>query len=279
MRNAISLGTFDGLHNGHLAVLRLPSDYNKIALTFKKPPKAHSSDSGIMLLTTEEKCNRLSSLGLEPVCLDFADVKQLPAKSFLEQIKNDYNPAYISCGFNYRFGHDGLGDTALLEQFCSQNGIILNICPPVEDDGGIISSSRIRNLLAEGKIEEANRLLSAPFSFTATVNKGDGRGRTLGFPTINQRYPETLIPIKFGVYSTEIEIDGKCYHGITDIGTRPTYPVDFIISETFIEDFSGDVYGKKVTITPKKFLREEKKFNSKEELLKQIKIDIKNKEL
>lgn len=274
MRNAVALGTFDGLHKGHLAVLDLPQNYHKIAITFKKPPKAQNADKGIMLLTTDDKCNRLKKMGFEPVCLDFNTAKQISAEDFLKQIKEQFDPAYISCGFNYRFGHNGLGDTELLQNFCTQSGIILNVCPPVTDGENAISSSRIRNHLFAGEIESANRLLSEPFSFTARVLAGDGRGRTIGFPTINQRYPIELAQIKFGVYTTDVEIDGRCYRGITNIGTRPTFPVDYIVSETFIQDFSADVYGKMVKIIPRKFLRAEKKFNSAEELVLQITKDI-----
>ena len=276
MKNAVALGTFDGLHKGHLAVLDLPHNYHKIAITFKQPPKAHNANTSIMLLTTEEKCNRLINMGFEPVCLDFNEAKQIPAEDFLQQIKEQYDPAYISCGFNYRFGHNGLGDTELLQNFCTQSGIILNVCPPVTDGEEVISSSRIRNYLSNGEIESANRLLSEPFSFEARVSAGDGRGRTLGYPTINQRYPAELARIKFGVYATDIVIDGKLYHGITNIGTRPTFPVDYIVSETFIQDFSADVYGKMVKIILRRFLRAEKKFTGAEELALQIKKDIEN---
>lgn len=274
MRNAVALGTFDGLHKGHLAVLELPQDYHKIALTFEQPPKAKKTDAGIMLLTTEEKCDRLRKMGFETVCLDFDEVKQIPAETFLQQVRERFHPAYLSCGFNYHFGHNGSGDTALLQRFCAQNGITLHICPPVKDEGRVISSSRIREYLSQGDIDHANRLLSAPFSYTARVAKGDGRGKTLGYPTINQRYPAELAPLKFGVYDTCVEVDGKRYRGITDIGTRPTYPVDYIISETFIRNFSADVYGRTITITPMRFLRPERKFNSAVELLQQITKDI-----
>jgi riboflavin kinase/FMN adenylyltransferase len=107
------------------------------------------------------------------------------------------------------------------------------------------------------------------------VIQGDKRGRTIGFPTVNQKYPEELVRLRFGVYKTKIEYNGKEYFGITDIGIRPTYKLDFIISETYIKDFSGNLYGEELRITPLEFLRDEVKFTSLEELKKQIAIDFK----
>ena len=145
---------------------------------------------------------------------------------------------------------------------------------PVTYKGEIVSSTRIREMLRNGEVKAANEILYEPFSFTAKVMQGDKRGRTIGFPTVNQRYPENLVKLKFGVYKTKINIDGKEYCGITDIGTRPTFKTDYVISETFIKDFSGDLYGKELKITPLEFLRDEKKFNSLEELKKQIAEDL-----
>jgi len=274
MKNAIALGTFDGLHKGHAAVLELPEGYNKIALTFEKPPKALLDGKTRCLLTFKDKENALKALGFKVIMLDFKAVANVTAEEFLNGIKEKLNPAYIACGFNYRFGKGGKGDVTFLREFCEKNGIILKVCDSVNEGDTPISSSLIRGYLSEGKIDSANRLLSTPFYFEATVIHGDGRGKTLGFPTINQRYPEDLTPLKFGVYKTKIMIDGKLYNGITDIGNRPTYPVDYTICESFIKDFSGDLYGKKVRIIPVEFLREEIKFNSQEELINRIKKDI-----
>ena len=113
-------------------------------------------------------------------------------------------------------------------------------------------------MLRKGDVGSANKLLSEPFSFEAKVIEGDKRGRTIGFPTVNQKYPEELVKLRFGVYKTKIEFEGQEYIGITDIGIRPTYKSDFIISETYIKDFDGDLYGKILRITPFEFLRDEK---------------------
>lgn len=270
MKNAVALGTFDGVHKGHRAVLSLPDDCRKIAVTFSFPPKG-----GELIMTNEDKCRILKSIGIDEILiLDFEKVRDIPAIDFLDMLCEKFKPAVFSCGFNNRFGKDAAGDTALLKSYCEKNGIDLKCAEPVMQDGRVISSTLLRELLKSGNIEKANELLYEPFSFTAEVIKGDRRGRTIGFPTVNQRYPENLVKLKFGVYKTKIIIDGKEYFGITDIGVRPTFKTDYVISETYIKDFCGDLYGKELKVIPLEFIREEKKFSSVEELKKQIAEDL-----
>lgn len=275
MKTALALGTFDGVHIAHRFVLDLPDAYKKVAVTFSMPPKMTFNKEKELLMSNEEKEEILKSLGFEEIeILDFESVKDTEPFKFLEFLVEKFNPSIISCGFNYRFGKDGAGDTELLKTFCNQRGIECLIRDAVMKNGEIVSSTSIRNLLKNGEIERANNLLQSEFSYTALVEKGDQRGRTIGFPTINQRYPDNLVKLKFGVYSTKVVIKDKAYNGITNIGIRPTFQSDYIISETFIKDFSGDLYGQKVKIIPQKFLREEIKFASLDELKKQIEKDL-----
>lgn len=275
-KTAIALGTFDGVHLGHRAVLDLPVDYKKVAVTFTAPPKAVFSGKKELIITVNEKCARLKKIGIDEICLlEFNQVRDMTALDFLKFLVEKYSPSFISCGFNYRFGKNGEGDTEFLSSFCKENGIEFNCQSCVSIDGVQVSSTVIREKLACGEIEEANKLLVEPFSFTAEIITGDKRGRTMGFPTINQKYPDELVKIKFGVYKTLVEFEDKQYIGITNIGIRPTYESNYVISETHILDFSGDIYGKEVTITPLLFLREEKKFSSLSELKSQIDADLK----
>ncbi len=276
MKNALCLGSFDGIHNGHRKVLDVPSCYRRVVVTFKAPPKSVLNGETSMLMTLDQKCNALRSMGIEEIeVLDFMTVKDLSANDFLRMLLEKYNPSLISCGFNYRFGKGGEGDTSLLKSFCDNNGIKLFVTEPVKDNENIISSTMIRGLLQNGEIEKANKFLYEPFSFVAKVEQGDKRGRTIGFPTVNQKYPEELVKLKFGVYKTKINFEGNIYSGITNIGIRPTFELNYIISETYIKNFNGDLYGKSLKITPLKFLREEIKFSSLAELEKQIKTDLK----
>lgn len=271
MKNAIALGSFDGVHLGHQAVLNLPSDHRKIAVTFKAPPKSVLTGNIKQIYTTENKCRILRELGIdEVVLLKFDEVRDISPEFFLKVLKTDYNPSFISFGFNYRFGKGGSGTADTLIDFCQKNSIDYKCESAVTNNGEIISSTEIRRLLANGEIEKANELLYKPFCFEAAVIEGDQRGRTIGFPTINQKYPEELVNLKFGVYKTKVFVEGEEYHGITNIGIRPTYESDCVLSETHIKNFSGNLYGKTVKIVPQKFLREERKFGSLEELKEQI---------
>jgi riboflavin kinase/FMN adenylyltransferase len=275
MKTALALGTFDGIHLAHRFVLDLPEGYKKMAVTFVKPPKMYIKNKTELLMTFSDKEKSLKEMGFsEIVALDFEEIKDLEPLDFLNYLCDNYNPAVISCGFNYRFGKDGMGDTELLQDFCDKKGICLKICDAIKKDGVVVSSTLIRNLLKQGETAKANALMKNPFFFEAEVLQGDKRGRTIGFPTINQKYPEDLVKVKFGVYKTKVIADGKAYDGITNIGLRPTFESEYIISETFIKDFSGDLYGKTVKIVLEEFIRPEVKFGSLEELKQQIEKDI-----
>ncbi len=274
MKTAIALGTFDGIHIAHRSVLSIKNEYKKTAVTFMKPPKMYFTDKDELIMDYEAKVLALKKMGFANiVALDFLKVKDTSPKAFLDFLISEYNPSLISCGFNYHFGKNGEGDTAFLKEYCEPKGIECCICEQVNIDGEAVSSTLIRNLLKSGEIKKANSLLFQPFSFSATVEHGDSRGRTIGFPTLNQYYPENLVKVKFGVYKTEVSFNQKTYEGITNIGIRPTFKSERVISETYIKDFSGDLYGEKVTITLKEFLRDEIKFASLEDLRKQIEID------
>ncbi len=275
MKTAIALGTFDGLHLGHRAVLRGVSEFNGVAVTFRTPPK--SADAPRLLMLPEDKAMRIKSLGIDEVSmLEFEAVKDIPAEEFLQDLKQKYNPARICCGFNYRFGYNKAGNADTIKNFCEKNGIEFYCVAPVLQGTEPISSTAIREMIASGKVERASELLFGGFSFCAEVLHGDMRGRTLGFPTINQRYPELLVIPKLGVYETKVMIGDKAYKGITNIGNRPTYETAEIGCETYIKDFSGDLYGERVTLKLIRFIRPEIKFSSAEELKAQIENDVKS---
>ena len=276
MDNAIALGTFDGIHLAHRKVLDLPDKYNKICVTFIKPPKMVINSKDELIMTFKDKREALKGMGFSDVkAFDFSIVKEVSLIEFMEYLHREYNPKYISCGFDYRFGKGGKGDVHILNEFCEKNGIELCVCEEMMYEEQTISSTIIREMLKSGEIEKANSLLLNPFFFTGEVVKGKSIGRTIGFPTINQNYPKELVKVKFGVYKTRVSFDNEVYQGITNIGVRPTFELDGITSETHIFDFSGDMYGKNVKIELLEFLRPEVKFNSLKELKKQIEIDIK----
>lgn len=275
MKNAIALGTFDGVHSGHRKVLTLPQDCRKIAVTFSVPPKAVLTGKCELITSHEQKCEIFKKMGIDEILtLDFNEVRNMHALDFLDFINEKYNPCLFSCGFNYNFGKNGEGNTEILKAYCENHGITFKCSEPATIGDEVVSSTYIRSLLKNGEIRKANELLTVPFSFKAEVISGHQRGRTIGFPTVNQKYPENMVKLKFGVYKTKIRFDGKEYEGITDIGIRPTFETDYVISETYIKNFTGNLYGKELEIIPLKFLRGEKKFSSLEELKEQIKADL-----
>ena len=267
---AIALGMFDGVHVGHKAVLSaaVKSPYRSVAVTFSSiPGKAEG-----VLMTPREREDKLRVFGIdETLFLDFFEVKDLSPEEFLNFLSNKYDIGKICCGFNYRFGKKASGDTEFLKNWCNEKAIEFYECPEVVSEGKTVSSTYIKALISEGKAEKAAELLGEPFSFTAEVVKGDQRGRTWGLPTINQLYPEGKARPKNGVYQTVVEIRGKRYDGVTNIGLRPTFLTDYISAETFILDYSDDCYGENVKTELYTFLREEKKFSSVDELIAAIK--------
>lgn len=274
MKTAIAFGVFDGLHAGHRAVLSETLGYKRTAVTFLHPPKLADNGGGL-LMTYPCRERALKALGMDKVvCLDLKDYKCMSPIDFLNLIKQKFDVALIACGENFKFGKNALGDVLLLKDFCKENGIILSLVPPQKENGAVISSSLIRNLIAGGDIALANKYLYMPYNFTSKVIRGDMRGRKLGFPTINQEIPKELILPKCGVYASLVIIDKKEYPAVSNIGVRPTYKTDHIAAETHIIGYFGDLYGREVTVFLKKYLRGEQRFNTKDDLIKAIKNDI-----
>ena len=266
---AIALGMFDGVHIGHRAVLQaaIDSGFKSLAVTFDSLP----FKNGGILMTPQIKEESLKAVGIDKVIfLNFEEVKDLVPFEFLDKLCHKYSVAKIVCGFNYRFGRKAEGTTQFLREYCRERGIIFDEIPPVTYKGAPVSSTLIKELLSGGEVEKAEALLTTPFYFKAKVEKGDKRGRTIDFPTANQRYPENYVTLKNGVYQTVITVNGKEYDGVTNIGFRPTYPTNNLTAETHILNYSGDCYGKEIKLQVIKFLRDEKKFNSLEELKRAI---------
>lgn len=281
-KTAVALGNFDGMHVGHMAVIKAAKSYvekglTPIAVLFDEhSKKTLVGNSPPMLMPTDERDGVIIENGLKIEKLVFNEIKNLSPRDFVEQILvARFGACVICCGYNYRFGKDAEGTAQTMREICAQLGISCEIIGEVDVDAHSVSSTEIRELIKTGKIRKANQMLGRKFGFSARVIDGDKRGRKLGFPTINQEIPKGLVLPKFGVYETVITVDGRKYKGITNIGKRPTVGTEKILSETYIIDFDDDAYGKNADVRLVRFIRPEKRFESYNELVHQIEADIK----
>ncbi len=274
---AVALGNFDGLHAGHREVLKKAYNYSldgnirAVALLFDIHPKAFLGKKIRLLMTEEEKKSEIEKIGLETEIISFEEYKNFSAEDFVKAVlKDKLNAKAVFCGFNYHFGKAQQGDADILAELCGKYGIEVYVNEETFVDGEKVNSSKLRELLESGDVEKANKLMTKNFSYSFEVVHGQKRGRSMGFPTANQYFPSELVIPRFGVYASETVIDGKTYKSFTNIGSRPTFPEDDVRSETHVFDFDGDLYGKIIRVTLHKFLREERKFSSMDELATQL---------
>ena len=281
---AVALGYFDGIHIGHKSVLMKAlekaeeKDLVPVVTLFDIHPRKLLSGTVPPIITTEEKKIKiLNDMGFEIFDFDFRQGMNYEPDEFIDKILvGTLSAKAVFCGFDYHYGKGGKGNVETLREALGKKGIEFHSVEPVYLGDAVVSSTAIRQFIAEGEIEKANEMLGEYFSYDFAVNKGDGLGRTWGFPTINQSFPEDFIIPKRGVYVSETEFDGKSYLSVTNVGIRPTVADAGIRSETCILDFSGDLYGKNVKVKLIKYLREEKKFPDVDELRQAIGNDIEN---
>lgn len=278
-KTAVALGNFDGLHRGHMAVINSVADKGNdgmipIVLKFREHPGKYLGRKTEFLCENEVTEEKLNSKKIKTVYYSFPEVCDMYPQEFVRKILvEELNAGFVSCGYNYKFGKSASGDSAELVRLCRREGIEVCVHDAVMFNGIPISSSNIRNALKNGDMKTANGMLGYEFSYDFTVVTGDKRGRILGAPTINQFFPDGMIVPRFGVYASRVNVDGKVYPAVTNIGLRPTIGNSKPRSETFIEGFSGNLYGKRPTVSVVEFLRPEIKFDSLEDLSRQIAID------
>lgn len=277
---AVALGVFDGLHIGHRAVISAVCGVRhqdahgpfltSCVLSLTNVPKAHTR-----LTNDEEFDDVCETLGADEwLSVPFDEVCRLsPAQFVADILQNRLHARVVCCGENYRFGQGGIGNADTLAALCEQHNITVRIVPSVNVDGEVVSTTRILTALAEGDMALVQRLSGRPYRITQTVSHGNHIGRTWGFPTINQLLPDTALP-RFGVYASLVVIDGVCYRAVTNIGIHPTVGgAAHPLAETWIADFGGDLYGRTLNVELVRFLREEKRFDTREELRQQIEED------
>ena len=273
-----ALGFFDGVHIGHQALLlacsHLAQRHNCAAgvATFTVHPDGLVSGKTPALLNTIEDRDRLLLGHGMSRLLELSFDKQLmdtPWEDFLLQLLEQGAAGFV-CGSDFRFGRRGEGNAALLAEFCKSRGLPYAVVPEQTVEGIRVSSTYIRQLIQQGDMARANRFLGHPHIISGTVVSGRGLGHTIGIPTANLLLPPELVTPKLGVYACKALVDGTQYLAVTNIGSRPTVGGHQVRLESWLLDFSGDLYGKPLFLMFHQFLRPEQKFDSLEELKAEI---------
>ena len=278
----LTIGTFDGIHEGHKVLFKKIKKYSSdnnlrnLVVTFYPHPRMVVSDFKIKLVTTlDEKSELISQLGIDNLLvLEFSKkFSEQSSEEFITKVVCDkIGVKHIIIGHDHRFGKDRSGNDNELIELGSKNNFTVECVGPIKSEEEIISSTKIRNAILDGNIEKANKFLGRNYCLHGTVVKGVSRGRILGFPTANIEVENKnkLIP-KNGVYVVQALVEGEVVYGVMNVGLRPTFADTLsVVIEVHLFDFNKDVYGKTVKIDLLKRIRDEKRFNNKEELIYQI---------
>ena len=275
-----ALGFFDGVHIGHAALLKkcremaLEQGCRCGAVTFGTHPEALVHHQAPVLLNAPRDRELLLTEQFHMdtvVALPFDEaMRSMPWEAFLEMLRRDHGAVGFVCGDDFRFGYRGQGNAGILAAYCREQGLPWAVVPEQTLEGIRVSSSYIRSQIETGDMATAVRFLGHPHILRGTVVHGKQLGRTLGVPTANLRLiPGTVVP-RFGVYACRCIIGGAAYPAVTNVGTRPTVEGQSATVEPWILDYSGDLYGREITLEFYYFIRPEKKFSDLEELKAEI---------
>lgn len=282
---AVAIGVFDGVHRGHQRVMRdltamaRDRDLVPAALTFDPHPLEFlAPDRAPDLLTTvEQRAELLAECGVEILgVLPFLDIRDLDPRAFVTEILClRLRVGAIAVGENFRFGRDRGGDPGLLRTLGEAHGFTVDVAEMVVHAGpdGVISSTRIRELLAAGDVRQAAVLLGRPFALTGPVIHGDARGHTIGFPTANLHIPDRMAIPANGVYACWVERNGARHAAVVNIGVRPTFGVSARTIEAHLLNFDGNLYGESIALHFVDRIREERRFDGVDALVAQIAAD------
>lgn len=278
-----AMGFFDGVHLGHAQVVRSASTPGALrgVLTFQQHPLALlCPERQPRLLTPDpaQKAALLEALGVDVLlCLPFTpEVASLPPEDFLRALRGACPLAGVSVGANWRFGRGGVGDTAFLRQYAAAHGFPAVVRALVEKDGQQICSSLIRRCLQAGELGRASALLGRPFCLVGTVEQGQHLARQLGFPTANITLPRRAALPPLGVYEVQAQVGGELLLGVANLGLRPTIQEEEkpVRLESHFLRWQGDLYGRRLCVELRRFLRPEQRFDSLEALREQMQRDL-----
>jgi len=283
-RSTVTVGTFDGLHLGHQEILRRVrerascSTTRAAVVTFDPHPMRvlHPDRAPLLIQTLPQRLAGFEQMGMDAVLVLRFDreLSMVSADEFVDRILvKGLRAGAILVGENFRFGHRGAGGVKLLREHGAREVFEVEIVPPVEAGGQMVSSTTIRGLVASGDVAAAIPLLGRPFSLTGEIGPGAGRGRTILFPTLNLTPEQELLP-KLGVYATESIVNGRLYFSVTNVGTRPTFNGSGVTVESHLFEFSETLASGTMEVRFHARIRDERKFSGPDELRAQIAHDI-----
>ncbi len=281
---AVTIGNFDGVHRGHAQIVARARQLAArrggptVVFTFDPHPAQvlRRDAAPIPLTTTARKAELLESLGVDCLVAYPTDraFLQYDAESFFRRVLcDDLAAKAIVEGRDFRFGRGREGDVATLARYCALAGMTFEVVEPLIEAGQVISSSRVRSLLAAGEVDEACGLLTQPYRLSGIVALGAQRGRTLGFPTANLSATATLVPGE-GIYAGRAVVDGRTYAAAISLGPNVTFDENERKIEVYLIDFSGDLYGRPLSVDFMSRLRDIMRFDSTEALIRQMKADV-----
>ncbi len=281
---AVTLGKFDGLHRGHELLMQTVLECSKshnvasVAFTFDIPPRNRVEEIIANVLTTnDEKQYIFEKQGIDYLieCPFTPEVMSMEPQAFIEWISKSLNMKFVVVGDDFRFGHKRAGDYHTLQAYEKEFGYKTIVLDKLKDSNRDISSTYVREKIADGNIRKANKLLGYNYFIKSEILHGKKLGRRIGMPTINMILPENKLLPPNGVYVTEVLVDGQTYMGVTNVGCKPTVSDERIVGvETYIDNFSQDLYGEKIVVSFLEFIRPEMKFDSIDDLKVQMESDI-----
>ena len=285
-RSWLTIGSFDGVHLGHQQIIQAlvegarQAGVPSVVVTFFPHPQfiLRGESRPYYLTLPEKRAQLLAALGVDFVfTYPFSkQISQLSAREFVEDLFDTFHFDELLIGYDFALGKNREGNSDRLQSIGVEIGYNVQVIPPFELAGDLVSSSRIRAMIREGDIRLANTLLGREFSVTGEVVKGDNRGKSLGFATCNLDVHPEMVNIKEGVYASRAFVQGKTWLAVTNVGFRPTFGEDLVRSriEAHLLDFTGDLYGEQVELFLVERLRDEKRFSAAADLISQIEQDV-----
>lgn len=276
---AVALGSFDGLHLGHMRLMeevkRYAAEHGICSAVWSID--GYGSKSGQpYIISSEQRNELLESFGIDCLFLSrFDEIKNMSGEEFVcDILKSTCCAQMLCCGFNFTFGKNAASKSGELVALGKKYGCDVSVVDEVKRDGMTVSSTLIRRLIADGDMSRARQMLTRPFSIKLNVVHGYRLGRTLDFPTINQNFPQECIIPRRGVYICRATVDGVSYPACANVGTRPSVGGDGVNCETHIIGYDGDLYGRPIQVDFYEYLREEKKFPSLDALKEEIRKNV-----